>query len=397
MSSIFLKDIKYRRYLFVLTMFILSMFSGCDAPQENATRPAELLPGSSRLSDLLSDKGIEGYARATQARNFSFPEDHGPHADFRNEWWYVTGNLDADSGERFGFELTFFRFSLTPENNSSIASSWQTNQVYVAHFAITDVEANQFHFSQRYSRGSAGLAGARAAPFRVWLDDWAIHAAVSTDLWSLRADGDGFGIDLNLVPLKLPVLNGEQGLSQKSAEPGNASYYYSIPRLQSNGTLRIAERTYAVSGLSWIDREWSSSALSRQQLGWDWFALQLSDGSDLMFYQIRRNDGSIDMHSAGTWVDSTGKAIHLRQGDVSISVRQYWQSERRDRYPAAWDIEIASLGVSLEVVPAMADQELLTNVRYWEGAVDVSGISAGQAISGRGYVELTGYARTTAE
>ena len=156
--------------------------------------------------------------------------------------------------------------------------------------------------------------------------------------------------------------------------------------------MTIADQTYIVSGLSWIDREWSSAALSRQQRGWDWFALQLSDGSDLMFYQLRRNDGSIDTHSAGTWIDTDGIATQLQHDDVSISVTDYWQSERGGRYPAAWDIEISPLNITLEVRPAMADQELITNVRYWEGAVDVSGNSGGQEVSGRGYVELTGYA-----
>ena len=371
---------------------ILSLLAACSTETTPPSDPTGVLPGSSRLSDLLSDGGVEGYARATVARSFEFPEDHGPHTRYRNEWWYVTGNLDGEAGERFGFELTFFRFSLTPEIDATVDSSWHTNQVYVAHFAVSDIDKETFYVAQRYSRGSAGLAGAFADPFRVWLDDWSIIAADTTAPWDLVANGDDFSIELELNPLKAPVLNGKNGLSQKSAEPGNASYYYSISRLQSEGTISIEGKRYAVSGLSWLDREWSSSALSKEQSGWDWFALQLSDGSDLMFYQIRQNDGSIDLHSAGTWIDADGRSTSLHQDDVTITVSDYWQSERGGRYPAAWEIEIDSLNTSLSVVPAMADQELITNVRYWEGAVDVSGTSNAQPVSGTGYVELTGYA-----
>jgi len=364
----------------------------CEATVEEAHQTTELLPGSSRLSDLLSDKGVAGYSRAIDSREFSFPRDHGPHPDFRNEWWYVTGNLDGDDGQRFGYELTFFRFSLTPDSDPTIKSSWQTNQVFVAHFAITDVGADEFHVAQRYSRGSAGLAGATADPITIWLDDWSIEADTSGKPWRLRAHAEAFGIELDLLPLKPPVLNGNGGLSQKSAEPGNASYYYSMSRLQSSGSVTLADKVYAVNGLSWLDREWSSSALSKDQRGWDWFALQLSDGSELMFYQLRRSDGSIDIHSAGTWIDVGGNAIELQNDDVSISVADYWQSERGGLYPASWEIDISPMDVTLVVTPTMADQELITNVRYWEGAVDVAGETSGQKVSGRGYVELTGYA-----
>jgi predicted secreted hydrolase len=370
----------------------LAFFTGCGSTVDQSTESADLLPGTSRLSELLSDGGLEGFARAVEPRQFSFPADHGPHPDFRNEWWYVTGNLDGAGGRRFGFELTFFRFSLTPIDDREFESSWRTNQVYIAHFAIADVGATQFNVAQRYSRGSAGVAGAAADPFRVWIDNWTIEEGDSKGLWHLRARANDFGLVLDLAPLKQPVLNGERGLSRKSAEPGNASYYYSIPRLQSDGTLTIGDRSFAVTGLSWLDREWSSSALSKDQRGWDWFALQLSDGSDLMIYQLRRNDGSIDTHSAGTRIDESGKATALMADDVSITVTDYWQSERGGQYPSGWEISIPSQDIALEVTPVMADQELLTNVRYWEGAVDVSGASGGRPLAGRGYVELTGYA-----
>jgi predicted secreted hydrolase len=386
------RSIRKCLYVSVFTIVIFPYFVGCTAESDQANASTPLLPGSSRLSELLSDGGMDGYARAVEPRDFSFPDDHGPHPDYRNEWWYLTGNLDGPEGQRFGFELTFFRFSLTPVEGRDFKSSWQTNQVYVAHFAITDVGADQFHVAQRFSRGSTGLAGAIADPFRVWIDDWSITGDMSKNTWHLSADGEGLALQLELAALKKPVLNGDDGLSQKSAETGNASYYYSIPRMQSDGILSIGAKSYTVSGLSWLDREWSSSALSMDQKGWDWFALQLSDGSELMFYRLRRNDGSIDSHSAGTRVDALGQAVQLGFEDISISVTDDWQSRRGDRYPARWEITIPSMDISLDVLPVMADQELVTNVRYWEGAVDVSGESGGKPISGRGYVELTGYA-----
>ena len=353
---------------------------------EDDTKPSE-------LATLLGNKA-EGFPKATAARAFRFPEDHGPHPEFRNEWWYVTGNLDDADGRRFGFELTIFRFALMPEASSSV-SHWRSNQVYIAHFAVTDVAGRKFFVAERFSRGALGLAGATAAPFRVWIDDWAIaqRAGEDDDSWSLTASDPAFALDLDLVALRDPVLNGLDGLSQKSAEPGNASYYYSITRWQSAGQLRIGDTNFNVTGLAWLDREWSSSALAADQQGWDWFALQLSDGSDLMFYHLRKTDGSQDMHSAGTWVTPDGRARHLQTDDVRIRVQDHWSSPEGGAYPSRWEIEIPTESLSLAVVPVLDDQELFTTVRYWEGAVDVRGLRNGVAIEGRGYVELTGYAQ----
>ncbi|MGI9202378.1 MAG: lipocalin-like domain-containing protein [Woeseiaceae bacterium] len=355
----------------------------------------EELRGGSRLAALLGGESSDEFPRVIEPLDFEFPRDHGPHADYRNEWWYVTGNLDGPQRQRFGFELTFFRFSLAPENDSEFDSAWQTNQVYIAHFAITDVTGKKFHVAQRYARGSAGLAGARANPFKVWLDEWSISAVeppADTVRWKLHAADADFSLELELAALKQPVLNGLDGLSQKSEETGNASYYYSLTRLQSHGNLRIGDQQYPVTGLSWLDREWGSSALSSGQRGWDWFAMQLSDGSELMFYNIRRNDNSADSHSAGTWIDPDGTASYLRQDEVSIVVTDRWDSPRGGTYPAGWIIGVPGRDISLRVRPVLDDQELATTVRYWEGAVDVDGRRGEQDLTGRGYVELTGYA-----
>ena len=377
-------------------VILVFLICACEADVAEQPGMPDSRAGSSRLSELLRSDGAEGFPRVTDPREFRFPADHGPHDEYRNEWWYFTGNLDAEDGRRFGFELTIFRFLLAPEENRGTGSAWQSNQVYIGHFALTDVERKQFHVVQRYSRGSAGLAGAESEPFRVWLDDWSI-SEVGTGpggqpVWRLRANDTDIAVDLNFVAEKPIVLNGDNGLSQKSAEVGNASYYYSIPRLGTSGTVRVREEMHSVSGITWLDREWGSSALARDQQGWDWFALQLSDGSDLMFYTLRSQDGSTHPNSSGTWIDAAGNAHHLTRNDVVVEVKDYWDSERGGRYPSAWEIGIPGKNVTISVVPVLEDQELITNVRYWEGAVDVSGNAAGQPIHGRGYFELTGYA-----
>jgi len=348
-------------------------------------------PGGSRtgLAEQLAAEPEEDYARAIAPRTFRFPDDHGPHPAFRNEWWYVTGNLDSDDGARFGYELTFFRVALTPDAIAS-DSGWRTNEIWFAHFALTDAGRNRFRFDERFARGAAGLAGARASPFRVWLDDWSIEE--SGDAWRLVAQAEDFAIDVRLRPSKPPVLNGDKGLSQKSAAPGNASYYYALTRLITEGQLRAGNDTHAVTGTSWLDREWSTSALGPDQVGWDWFALQVDDGSDLMIYQLRNKDGSVDRHSAGTLTDSDGNSRHLDVDDFTLNVTADWTNDQGDVYPAAWKLSVPSAGIKLEIEPMIADQELVTVVRYWEGAVDVSGTRNGAPLTGRGYVELTGYA-----
>ncbi len=354
----------------------------------------------SRLAELLGAGDDAGFARAIAPRRFVFPDDHGPHPGFRNEWWYITGNVDSEKGRRFGFELTVFRFALTPVSPTSPVSdsNWRTNQVYIAHFAITDADRQRFVFAEKFSRGALGLAGAQADPFRVWIDDWELRAidddapGAGAERWRLTAADAGFALDLELTALKPPVLNGIDGLSQKSSEPGNASYYYSITRWRTEGRLRIDDREHRVSGLSWLDREWSSSALAPDQQGWDWFALQLDDDTELMFYSIRKTDGSQDPQSAGTWVAADGRTEYLRREDVLVEVTDTWQSPQGGTYPAAWTLRLPGRDLTLHVEPVMADQELFTIVRYWEGAVDVHGRHGDRPVHGRGYVELTGYA-----
>ena len=353
--------------------------------------PAEEPGSASRLSTLLNEEDDAGFAKALTVRPFSFPQDHGPHPDFRNEWWYITGNLDGRDGRRFGFEITIFRFSLTPTPPER-DSGWRTSQVYIAHLAVTDADENRFYVAERFSRGALGLAGAWAEPLRVWIDDWEIGNDAKGSPWHVRAADEEIALDLELTPLREPVLNGDRGLSRKSSNIESASYYYSITRLQTEGLLTIAGNEYRISGLSWLDREWSTSALASDQVGWDWFALQLADGTDLMLYNIRKSDGTADENSSGTLSTADGETVGLKRDDFDIVVNSTWESPQGGTYPSGWTLRVPARDLEVEVVPVIADQELFTTVRYWEGAVDVTGIHGGERIDGRGYVELTGYA-----
>jgi predicted secreted hydrolase len=343
------------------------------------------------FSDVVSESD-KGFARALKPRKFSFPLDHGAHNQYRTEWWYFTGNLRSAEGRRFGYELTFFRFALSPDAPAS-KSAWRSNQVYMAHLTLTDVEKNRFHTDERFSRAANGLAGASDKQYQVWLYDWSASARDGTDFpLHLSAKSGDFAIDFMLTPTKGPVFQGDDGLSRKSDEPGNASYYYSYTRLATEGSVRIGGTIFSISGNSWMDREWSTSSLSNEQAGWDWFSLQLSDGSELMFYQLRRKDGRVDRNSSGSIVLADNVKVPLKAQDAAIEVLATWTSPHsKIRYPSSWRLSVPGQQLELDVVPLINDQELNVSVRYWEGAVSVKGTKNGRPVSGRGYVELTGY------
>ena len=347
------------------------------------------------LAETLAGVDTSGYARAFEPRALDFPADHGPHPAFRSEWWYVTGNLTATNGRDFGFQLTIFRSALAPRRPDT-GSAWGTNQAYMAHFTVTDVAGARFHVHERFARGAAGLAGARAEPLRVWLEDWLIAAdSAGTFPLQLSAADDDVAIRLELTPTKPVVLQGEAGLSRKGSEPGNASYYYSLTRLLAEGALRLGDDTLSVRGTAWLDREWSTSALAEGQVGWDWFALQLSDGWDLMLYRLREGDGGAAPQSAGVLVDRSGAKLPLTWGvDVLVESTGAWASPIDGAsYPSGWRIRVPARGWDLEVQPRLLGQELDVSFRYWEGAVGVRGTGEeGEPVTGRGYVELTGYA-----
>jgi predicted secreted hydrolase len=326
----------------------------------------------------------EGFARVLAPRPLVFPEDHGPHPDFRTEWWYYTGNLTTAAGRHVGFQLTFFRVALSPTAESR-ESAWGTRQLYVGHFAVTDTAGERFHAFSRSSRAALGLAGAQAAPFRVWVEEWS--ASGDGEATRLRAQERDVAIDLTVTPGKPVVLQGDRGLSRKGPEPGNASLYYSFTRMPARGTVRLGGETLEVSGEAWMDREWSTSALGEGVEGWDWFALQLDDGRELMIYLLRRRDGTVDRFSAGMLVAADGTARRLEVGDVRVETLGYWTSPQSGvKYPARWRVSVPAADLRLEIEPRVADLELRVGTRYWEGAVQVVGPT-----EGRGYVELVGY------
>ena len=343
------------------------------------------------VSDALN-MGDSGFELVTGPRRFAFPEDHGPHPEYALEWWYYTGNLRDAEGRRFGYELTFFRRGIGNAEPGR-TSEWAAEDIYFAHFAFTDVESDEFYAFERYSRDALDLAGAVGSPFRVWIEDWSAKGSDDGILPTrLRASEEGVEISLALNSVKNIVLHGEDGFARKGSKPGEASYYYSMTRMPTTGVVKLDGRAHSVTGLSWLDREWSSAQLSDEQVGWDWFALQLSDGRDIMYYQLRPRVGVSTDFDLGTLVEADGEYSRLRDVDVSIEVLDRWQSPLGGTYPSRWRLRIPAEGVDVEITPYVSDQELDTIVRYWEGAVQIEGTSNGQPVEGSGYVELTGYA-----
>ena len=351
-------------------------------------RPRAPLQATVAVREALADERA-GFARAMAPRPFQFPADHGPHPDFRTEWWYYTGNLQTADRRHIGFQLTFFRVALAPTEQPR-ASAWATRQLYFAHFAVTDTASSRFHAFSRTGRGALGMAGAEAAPFRVWIDGWSAEGAGASP--RLRASDGDVAIDLELSATKPVVLQGERGLSRKGPEPGNASFYYSFTRMPARGVVRLGAETLTVAGEAWMDREWSTSGLGADVQGWDWFAVQLDDGRELMVYLLRRRDGTVDPFSAGSLVAPDGAVRALGAGDVRVETLAHWSSPRSGvRYPARWRLTVPSAELRLDIEPRLADQELRVNTRYWEGAVAVTGMAGAWSIRGHGYVELVGY------
>lgn len=347
------------------------------------------------LIEIAKSGSPQAFKQAIEPESLVFPRDHGPHFDYQTEWWYFTGNLNSSSGGHFGFQLTFFRRGLTPgleDRESDLAS----NQIYFAHFAVTDVEGDQHFEVERFSRGANLLAGARSEPYSIWLEDWTLESLPGDGtVWSLSASDSGFGLELELTSQKPPVLHGDHGLSQKSNDPGNASFYVSLPRLETEGRVAVDGDWLDVSGWTWFDHEWSTSALGEEAVGWDWFGLNLSDGRDLMLYQFRNEDGSIDRVSGGTLIEDDGTTFALAQDQIEISGVDQWVSPTTEAvYPSTWSISVPSRNIRLRVVPWILDQEMNISIIYWEGAVRIEGESEGSPVTGEGYVELTGYAQT---
>ena len=345
---------------------------------------------------------------------YRFPADHAWHPDYKTEWWYFTGNLQTDAGKSYGYELTFFRQGTVPPDR--LASLFQVGQPHsrfvqgdfkFAHFAVSDLDGHHFYFTERTMRGAFGEAGFGPAPSDdpavpreplAWLEDWRL-APQPDGAWRITAHAASptlMSIDFQLRPAKPPVIHGAEGVSQKAAGLGNASHYYSFTRLETTGTMALGENAAAtnIHGDSWFDHEWASNQLAGDQVGWDWFCFQFDDRTELMLYAMRRRDGSVDPVSAGTFVDAAGKSVHLNREDFRLEPTRTWKSKQTDAtYPVAWQVNIPGLQLAFALEPALDDQELvLPPISYWEGATRVTGQRAGKAVSGKGYMELTGYA-----
>ena len=340
---------------------------------------------------------VEGnFARAEAPIPFEFPKDHGAHNDFQTEWWYYTGNLATESGRRFGYQLTFFRRAVVPpEMRIDRPSDWSVEQVYLAHFSLTDVQTGQFYANEKIGRGAAGLAGAVGEPaFQVWLDEWQV-VQVGENEYLLQAKTDQVAVELQLINRKGEILQGEEGYSRKGEEAGNASYYISQTRLETRGKITVSDIDYTVSGLSWMDHEFSTSALGEDQVGWDWFSLQLNNDTEIMLFTLRKEDGSIDRFSSATLILADGRAQRFNANQFIVEVKEQWLSPKTGAvYPSRWQIFIPEVDILLDVRPLIPDQELVVSYIYWEGAVFAQGNMGDQAVSGYGYVELTGYGQS---
>ena len=328
---------------------------------------------------------VAGFRQAVPGYQYQFPRDHFDHPGFRTEWWYYTGNVHARDGHRYGFELVFFRRA-EHRGRAANPSAWRIDDLYLAHVAVTDIDGRRFRYATRLNRAGPGIAGISFPEGRIWNANWEVRWDTSSNVQVLSAVAREIRFSLRLAPLKPAVIQGENGVSQKGA--GNASYYVSFPCLSVEGTLDGVK----VAGLAWMDHEWFSYQLEPSQQGWDWFSIQLDNDTQLMLFQLRRTDGGIDSHSAGTFIAPDGRTTHLKRDDFELQPAAFWTSPRTGaRYPVEWRIRVPSLQLSLDCSAAIPDQELVSEdagatPTYWEGAVSYSG-----SARGAGYLEMTGY------
>ena len=336
------------------------------------------------------------WQQAIESRNWIFPQDHGAHPEYRTEWWYFTGNLKDNSGNKYGYQLTFFRQGLRTAVLDS-SNQWAIRDIYIAHFTITDIKEGRFTMDERMSRAGPGLAGVLTGNMAVWLFNW--QARMNGDKIILEAGNRDMQLNLELKPRKPLAFHGDRGLSKKGSGKGQASYYTSFTDLETSGSIKTKPDgpQITIQGISWFDHEFGSAQLAQDQEGWDWFGLHLSDGRDLMIYLLRKTDKSLNPESSGTIVEPDGTSRNIKPSGISVTVLDRWKSKRSGgSYPCRWRITIPSEQIDITVAPLVADQELdtrqTTGIIYWEGAVVGQGMSRGRKIDCEGYIELTGYA-----
>jgi predicted secreted hydrolase len=317
---------------------------------------------------------VDGFSSPQRPAQFDFPTDHGPHYDYRIEWWYLTANLEGLDGTPYGLQWTLFRSALTSDGGKG----WSSPQLWMGHAAVTTPDA---HFvTERLARGGIGQAGVQADPFEAWIDDWQLVGPDFATL-SMTASGPEFAYDMVLKSDGPLVFHGDEGYSVKSAE-GQASFYYSQPFYAIEGTLILPTGSIEVAGDAWLDREWSSQPLSDNQTGWDWFSLSLEDGK-LMGFRLRQTDGSY--YTSATWIDPNGSATSYANGAFEADPVAISDVGGRD-VPTTWNVRLPGRGVDVEVTAINPQAWMDTTVSYWEGPIIVQG-----SHTGRGYLEMTGY------
>jgi predicted secreted hydrolase len=317
----------------------------------------------------------DGFAVPRPNKVFEFPADHGPHPEYRIEWWYLTANLEDEDKTPYGIQWTLFRTALAPEEKAG----WKSPQIWFAHAAVTTPDTH--HVSERFARGGIGQAGVRPNPFEAWIDDWTM-AGRSFDDMQLTASGADFSYDMSLRAMGPLIFQGDSGYSVKS-EQGQASYYYSQPFFEVSGTLSLPEGDVSVSGDAWLDREWSSQPLAENQTGWDWFSLSFDDGSKMMGFRLRQTNN--DHFTAGTWILPDGTTESFENGEFRAEPLSTSRVANRD-IPTQWRVTVPHKGVEVTVEALNPNAWMNVNVAYWEGPVIVMG-----SHSGRGYLEMTGY------
>jgi predicted secreted hydrolase len=334
------------------------------------------------------------FKQALPGYQYVFPRDHAAHEEFRTEWWYYTGHLQADDGRHFGYELTFFRTAYA-DAKAGDQHPWKLDNIYLAHFAVSDEQKRKFFYFEKLNRGGAGPAAARSENYYVANENWFVEQL--GDKVVLRADAPGYAIHLLLNSLKPAVIHGKNGVSQKASCKGCASHYYSMTRLETEGYIYVDNKSSKVSGLTWMDHEFGSNQLTKEQVGWDWYSVQLKNNVEVMLYLLRDAHGGIDPNSSGTIVYPNGKSRHLNLAEFSAKALGRWHSDRtHGEYPMGWEVEIPSEKCKLTIKPSFEDQELATGkstgVTYWEGTASVEGSFADKKVDGQAYVEMTGYA-----
>lgn len=333
------------------------------------------------------------YKTALPGYKFAFPRDHFNHPEYQTEWWYFTGNLTAEDGRRFGFELTFFREGL--DRAKKDLATWDIQDLYLAHLALSDISGGDFYHTERTNRAGPGIAGVDEVKQRIWNGNWSVSWSGADQ--ELHSIDERFQISLSLHPEKPPVIHGENGVSQKAEGLGRASHYISLTRLTTSGTINVGKKDLQVNGVTWMDHEFFTHQLETNQAGWDWLSVQLGDNTELMLYRIRRKDGSVDPFSSGTYIDEHGKSTHLRASDFILKPEgETWRSPgTAATYPIQWKLSIPRLGIDLETRTRLKSQEISGRSKlapsYWEGAIELNGHRGASKLEGVGYLEMTGY------